>query len=148
MAFFWSKKRLLQKNTARVAYLIGFVLFFLLTEFGRKIYRPYVYQHHVDDYGIADTIGNSLGTLTQILLYLGLANATKAQSYRIIAFVTLGYIAYEIVQPFLPRGTFDWKDVWATVAAGISATVFVTLIHFFFPEQESRESRSRQFPIQ
>jgi hypothetical protein len=134
VAFFWDKERLFKKSSLRLAYLIAFVCFFILTEMGRKVYRPYVYRNHIDDWGVADTIGNSLGTLTQIFLYLGLANATKVQSYRLIAFVTLGYVAYEVVQPILPRSTFDLKDVFATLAAGIVAAVSVTLIHFFLPE--------------
>jgi hypothetical protein len=136
MAFFWAKERLFKVSVLRVIYLVAFVLFFVLTEIGRKIYRPWVYQTHINDFGIADTIGNSLGTLTQIFLYLGLTNATKVESYRIIAFVTVGYIAYEIVQPILPRGTFDWKDVLATLAAGILAAAAIAIIHFFFPEPD------------
>jgi len=137
MAFFWTKDRLFKKNFLRLAYFLASVCFFILTEIGRKIYRPYVYRNHIEDWGVADTMGNSLGTLTQIFLYLGLANATKVESYRIIAFVTIGYVVYEVVQPILPRGTFDWKDVLATLAAGILASFLVALMHFFFPEKNS-----------
>lgn len=104
------------------------------------MYRPFIYRNHIDDWGIADSIGNSLGTLTQIFLYLGLANATQKESYRIIAFVTVGYIVYEVVQPILPRGTFDMKDVIATVVAGLLAAVLVTIIHRFFPERKKGSS--------
>ncbi len=89
MAFFWTREGLLRMNTLRVVYLVGFVLFFLLTEISRKIYRPWVYQTHIDDFGISDTIGNSLGTLTQIFLYPGLTNASKLESDRIVTFVRL-----------------------------------------------------------
>ncbi len=133
MAFFWTKERLFEKSVSRFIYLVGFGLFFILTETGRRIYRPWIYHAHINDFGVADTIGNSLGTLTQIFLYLGLANATRVEGYRITAFVTVGYIAYEIVQPILPRGTFDWKDVIATVAAGFLAAGFVTFMHLVFP---------------
>ncbi len=142
MEFFFTKERLFKRSSLRFAYLIGFVSFFVLTEIGRKFYRPYIYRTHIDDFGIADTIGNSLGTLTQIFLYLGLANATKRQSYRIIAFVTLGYIGYELVQPYLPRGTFDWKDVCATLGAGMLAAVVVTVVHFVLPERDSRVNKN------
>jgi hypothetical protein len=145
MAFFWTKERLFQKSSLRFVYLAGFVLFFIMTEAGRKIYRPYIYHAHIDDFGIADTIGNSLGTLTQIFLYLGLINATKVESYRIIAFVTIGYIVYEIVQPILPRGTFDWKDVLATFAAGIFSAAAVTILHFYFPETDCPGHRTDRF---
>ena len=142
MDFFFTKERLLKRNPLRFAYLIGFVSFFVLTEIGRKFYRPYIYRTHIDDFGIADTIGNSLGTLTQMFLYLGLANATKGQSCRIIVFVTLGYIGYELVQPYLPRGTFDWKDVFATLGAGILAAVVVTVVHFVLPERDSSVNKN------
>ncbi len=112
------------------------MIFFAATEAGRKIYRPYVYRNHLDDWGIADTIGNSLGTLTQIFLYLGLVNATRIESYRIIAFVTGGYIVYEVLQTILPRGTFDLKDVIATLAAGTFAAICVTIAHYVLPHAD------------
>lgn len=136
MGFFWTKERLFKKSMLRVAYLIAFAACFIATEIGRRVYRPFIYRNHIDDWGIADSIGNSLGTLTQIFLYLGLAHATRTESYRIIAFVTVGYIAYEIVQPILPRGTFDVKDVIATLAAGSFAAILVTVMHHYFPERE------------
>jgi hypothetical protein len=134
MEFFFTKERLFKRNPLRFAYLIGFVSFFVITEIGRKFYRPYIYRMHIDDFGIADTMGNSLGTVTQIFLYLGLFDATQAQSYRIIAFVTLGYIGYEIVQPILPRGTFDWKDVFAALV--------VTVVHLVFPERKGNLNKN------
>ena len=46
-----------------------------------------------------------------------------------------------VVQPFLPRGTFDWRDVLATLAAGMLAAVLVTLVHFIFPERNGDSKR-------
>lgn len=141
MGFFYTKERFFKMNALRVAYFVAFVSFFVLTEIGRKVYRPYIYRMHLDDFGIADTMGNSLGTLTQIFFYLGLSNATPKQSYRLIGFVTLGYIVYEIVQPWLPRGVFDWRDMVATLAAGTFAALVVTVIHFVYPERPGDSSR-------
>jgi hypothetical protein len=28
------------------------------------VYRPYVYSHNLNDFGIADTLGNHLGTMS------------------------------------------------------------------------------------
>ena len=141
MDFFLTKGRLFKMNALRLAYFVAFVSFFVLTEIGRKVYRPYIYRMHIDDFGIADSRGNSLGTLTQIFFYLGLFNATQKQSYRLIAFVTLGYIGYEIVQPYLPRGIFDWRDVFATLAAGIFSALVVTVVHAIFPEHRADSLR-------
>jgi hypothetical protein len=40
-----------------------------------------------------------------------------------------------VAQPFLPRGTFDRRDVLAALAAGMLAAVLVTLVHFISPER-------------
>lgn len=128
MHWFFSPDRIRKVTRLRVIYALAFVALFLLTELGRHVYRPYVYRNGIDDFGIADTMGNSLGTLTQIAFSLGIANATRAQGLRIIAFITAGFIVYEVLQPILPRGTFDWGDVIATLAAGAAAALLVLLI--------------------
>ena len=42
--------------------------------------------------------------------------------------LSLGYVAYEFLQPFLPRGTFDWKDVWATFLGMCFSALILWLI--------------------
>ena len=37
---------------------------FVLTEIGRDIYPPRVYSHNINDFGIADTVGNHLGPVS------------------------------------------------------------------------------------
>jgi hypothetical protein len=32
--------------------------------------------------------------------------------------VTIGITVYELLQPVLPRGVLDWKDVVSTIVAG------------------------------
>ncbi|MBU0692857.1 hypothetical protein KKC97_02225 [bacterium] len=135
--FFFSKDRLLKLSRIRFIYAGAFALLFILTEVGRYIYRPFIYREGIYDFGVADTMGNSLGTLTQIFLYLALANPTKIQSYRIIGLVTIGYIVYEFAQPILPKGTFDWGDVFATLSAGLISLAIVKIFQLVSPDPES-----------
>lgn len=38
----------------------------------------------------------------------------------------VGYILYEFMQPYLPKGVFDRRDVYGTITGGL---VSVTVIH-------------------
>ena len=46
---------------------IGISAYFV-TEMARSFYRPYIYANNIDDWVIADTIGNSLGTVTAVTI--------------------------------------------------------------------------------
>jgi len=43
----------------------------LIYEFvGRPIYRPYIYNNKINDFHVADTLGNTFGTLPTIFFLL------------------------------------------------------------------------------
>ncbi len=102
-------------DTFRIIYFAMFIFSFFLTEIGRYIYRPFIYEHNINDFGVADSMGNLGGIIVQIFFGLTIFNPTKIKSLRLIVFFILGYIFYEIVQPILPKGVFDWKDIYGTI---------------------------------
>jgi hypothetical protein len=116
----------------RVIYFLIAVLFFFLTELGRKVYRPFIYRNSIDDYGIADSVGNSGGIIVQIFVALAILNAPGAKAFRIVGFMVAGYILYEILQPYLPRGVFDWKDIYGTLIGGVLSVILLLLIKKVF----------------
>ena len=59
---FFSKDRIFKLGPMRGIYFTTFAAFFILTEAGREIYRPYAYQNDLNDFGFADVVGNLLGT--------------------------------------------------------------------------------------
>jgi len=126
--FFTEKEQFRTIDTFRIVYLLTAVLWFFITEAGRFIYRPFIYANHINDYGIADSIGNSSGIIVQIFFMLAVLNSPRNKAFRVIAFLTFGYIFYEIVQPYLPRGTFDWLDIYGTVIGGMIAVVFYLIL--------------------
>ena len=73
--FFTNSTSIKTFDFLRITYLIIAVLFFFITEAGRKIYRPYIYSSNIDDYGIADSIGNSGGIIVQIFFSLAILNS-------------------------------------------------------------------------
>ncbi len=125
---FFSKDRFLKPGPIRGVYFVLFAFFFLLTEMGREIYRPYIYRNGIDDFGFADVVGNLLGTVAIIFFDLGISHATRRQGIRLVAFVTLGVAVYELLQPVLPRGVLDWKDVVSTFIAGLFSLAMLLAI--------------------
>jgi glycopeptide antibiotics resistance protein len=127
--FFIDKERIRTIDTFRVTYFLLSLFFFLIKEIGRNIYRPFIYENHIDDFGIADSIGNLGGILVQIFFGLAIFNSQLIKSIRLITFFILGYVLYEIIQPILPRGVFDWRDIYGTLIGGIIAVLLVILLH-------------------
>ena len=123
---FFSKDRFSKFSRMRVTYIIAFAVAFVLTEVGREIYRPFIYQNGINDFGFADVMGNLLGTVAIIFFGLAIYHSTRIQGIRLIALVTIGIVIYELLQPALPRGVLDWKDILSTPFAGtISLMIFL-----------------------
>jgi len=127
--FFIDKDRIRTIDTMRVIYLLMSLFFFVTTEIGRYIYRPYIYANHINDFGIADSIGNSGGILVQIFFGLAIFNSSKIKSIRLICFFIIGYILYELVQAITPKKVFDLKDIYGTLIGGVIAIILFLLIH-------------------
>jgi hypothetical protein len=141
MGFFVDRKRFLQPGRSRLLFLLIAICAFGITECGRYVYRPYAYEHRISDFGLADSVGNLGGIIVQIFLSLAVMNPTRPQSFRLAVFFSAGYILYEFVQPYLPKGVFDWGDVIATVLGyGIS----VLLLALGWRIVESRDNLSKQ----
>lgn len=129
---FTSHEQLRTIDTRRVIYVVALVLSFVVTEIGRHVYRPIIYQNGINDFGLADSIGNLGGITAQVFLGLALMNPNLKQGIRVIGFLIIGYIFYEIVQPILPKGTFDWKDVFGTILGGVLAGIAFFMIQKYF----------------
>jgi hypothetical protein len=125
---FFSRNRIFKLGPIRGIYFILFAFFFIVTEVGRGIYRPYVYQNAINDFGFADVIGNLLGTVAVIFFCLGVSHSNRVQSIRGTIFVTVGITIYELLQPILPKGVLDWKDVISTPIAGLFSLILVLAI--------------------
>jgi hypothetical protein len=126
--FWFSPDRILRFGPLRAVYLVTCSALFVLTELGRKVYRPYIYRNGIDDFGFADVIGNLFGTSVSIFFNLAFCHATRAQGLWVIAFTTLGITIYELLQAVLPRGVLDWKDVISTPIAGLGSLLLFLVI--------------------
>ena len=125
---FTDRESLRTVDVLRLVYAGIAVGAFFFTEAGRNIYRPYIYENAINDFGIADSIGNLGGIVVQVFFTLAILNSQKSKAFNVIGFLVVGYILYEIAQTFLPRGVFDWKDIYGTVIGALSSAVLVALL--------------------
>ena len=107
---------------------VGFSALLIYEFFARPIYRPYIYSHQINDFHIADTLGNSLGTIATIFIFLGLIGKTEAQHIFLIKTITISLILYEVVHPLLGK-PMDFWDVLATLLTGWFCWVLYRFIH-------------------
>jgi hypothetical protein len=126
--FFTDRENFKTIDKVRIVYLLVAISWFFITEIGRFVYRPFIYSNGINDYGIADSVGNFGGIIVQIFVMLAFFNSPRKKAFRVILFLVAGYIAYEIVQPFLPRGVFDWLDIYGTLIGGVIATIIYYFI--------------------
>jgi hypothetical protein len=100
-----------------INFAIG-ILALLIYEFvGRPIYRPYIYHNKINDFHIADTLGNTLGTMTTIFFLIAILSTEKTKGNYLIILGTFSVVVFEIAHPLLGKPIDIW-DIIATVITG------------------------------
>jgi hypothetical protein len=123
------RRRLFTFSRARLINALIAVTSFALTEVGRDVYRPYVYSHNVHDFGIADTMGNHLGTVTIIFFTLAVSHANRRDGLVMMAVVVPGLVLCEFAQELMWDSTFDWRDIVATLIGGAISLLTYLAVH-------------------
>ena len=107
----------------KVTLVIGISAWFV-TELARSFYRPYIYANNINDWVIADTVGNSLGTVTAVFMIITMAGRGTSWDWRLVGMVLAGLIGYEMLN-LVDDHPFDVNDVLATLVFGaISILVY------------------------
>ena len=100
----------------------------MLYEVARAYYRPFIYSNELNDFHIADTLGNSLGTVATVFVFASLLGRNGKQDHFLIRVVIISVLAYELAHPLLGKPIDPW-DVTATVIAGFFCAGLYRLIH-------------------
>ena len=100
----------------------------VLYEIARATYRPYIYSQGINDFHIADTIGNSLGTVAAIFVFTSLLGHDLAQEYFMIRTVTISVAVYELAHPLLGKPVDPW-DLAATILTGVFCEILYRRIN-------------------
>lgn len=138
------KNRLFIIDEKRITYFLIFVVTFVITEMGRKIYRPYIYSNDLFDYWLADTIGNLTGTIAIIFFELAFIYPNYRTGRKLIILITFGLMVYELLQYLSPRSILDWRDLIATLIAGLITWGIYELLSKKIKEKEIK-SRDNTF---
>ena len=109
----------------------------LIYEFvGRPIYRPYIYTNKINDFHIADTLGNTFGTLPTIFFLIAIfSNETKKGNY-LIKLGTFSVIVFELAHPLLGKSI----DIWDIIATIITGFISYLIYNSIFKTRESNEA--------
>lgn len=119
-SWFSSKRRTLNL-------LIGLSAVFLY-ETARAYYRPFIYSNGIDDFHIADTLGNSLGTIATVFVFVSILGVDRVKDIFLIRTVTIAVIVYELAHPLLGK-SIDPLDILATVVAGVFSELLYRSMH-------------------
>ncbi len=74
-------------------------------------------------------MGNHLGAVTLVFFILAVMHATFKEGLIVVAVVTVGYVAYELVQRFLPGSVSDPRDVTASIVGGCLSLLLFLVIY-------------------
>ena len=94
-------------------FAIGIGAYFV-TEMARSFYRPFIYANEISDFHIADTIGNSTGTVTALFMVLTMMKTGQMKDSYLFALIGIGLIGYEVLSGTGSRSVDTW-DVAATL---------------------------------
>jgi hypothetical protein len=112
----------------RIVNMLVGISMLLLYETARAYYRPFIYSNAINDFHIADTLGNSLGTVAAVFVFVSIFGHHSTQDYFLIRTVTISVLAYEVAHPLLGKPIDLW-DMAATVIAGFFCEGLYWLIH-------------------
>lgn len=101
----------------RKKYITAGLLIAALGQVLTHIYRPYIYENHIADFHIADTIGSLLCVPAATLFFYGISD--KYSINKLIFMIAVTYICYEFLGLLHIHGTFDFYDIVAIILSSI-----------------------------
>lgn len=107
------------RSPRRMTLLASGVLAVGLYETARTWYRPFIYLSGTFDFHIADTLGNSLGTVATVLVFASIFGRTHIQSLFVLRAAAIAVAFYELAHPLLGK-VIDPYDLAATVIVGFT----------------------------
>ena len=111
----------------------------VLTAIADSLYRNWVYINQYYDFGLANYLPSITGTITAIFLLCGISKAFPENIVKSSIGVIIGCALYEVLQPILHVGIFDWQDLAAVLVTGaIILFVFNALLKNQKPAVENK----------
>ena len=100
-----------QSDKRRLIYFYGSLICFVLGLLLVFTYRPFIYSNHINDWHLADTIGNIVAVPAAAFFFYAMHKSVRYTKLAILVQVFLIWCFYE----FAISQTFDWWDILATM---------------------------------
>lgn len=108
------------KNKKQKIYLTTALVVLAAAQLLTHLYRPYIYQNKINDFGFADTIGSLVCVLAICFVFWGIKEySQKEKNKQIVAATVLYSVIWESLGLPGIHGTFDWKDIAAVFISGL-----------------------------
>ncbi len=114
-------------NYKIINFVIGFSSLLVYEFLGRPIYRPYIYSNKINDFHIADTLGNTLGTMPTIFFLIAIFSTETIKGNYLLKLGTFSVIIFELMHPLLGKPIDIW-DILATILTGLFSFVLYNTI--------------------
>ncbi|GAA0358194.1 hypothetical protein GCM10009092_22980 [Bowmanella denitrificans] len=110
----------------RFFFFVGF-LFFLVTILMGEIYRGWIINSQVNDFGFSGVAPSFFSTVSFIFFAAYIKKRVLATT-EFLACV-LGCVVYEAIQPYIGLGVFDLGDVSAILFGGVLSFLLLNILH-------------------
>jgi len=118
-----------------INFVIGISALLIYEFLGRPIYRPYIYINKINDFHIADTLGNTFGTFTTIFFLIALLSNDATKGNYLIKLGIISVVIFELAQPLLGK-PIDFRDIIATIVTGFLSYL---IYHILFKNKQLNE---------
>ena len=118
-----------------INFAIGISALLIYEFIGRPIYRTYIYNNKINDFHIADTLGNTFGTLPTIFFLIAiLSNETTKGNY-LIKLGTVSVVVFELASPMLGKPI----DIWDIIATILTGFISYVIYNSIFREKQLKQ---------
>lgn len=123
-----------------INFTIGISTLLIYELFGRPIYRPYIYNNKINDLHLADTLGNTLGTLTTIFFLIAFLSNDRTKGNYLIKLGTFSIVVFELAHPLLGKPI----DIWDIIASIISGFISYLIYNIIFTNSQLNEKTTKR----
>ena len=110
-----------------INFAIGISALFIYEFIGRPYYRPFIYNNNINDFHIADTLGNTFGTLATLFFLVAILSKDTTKGNYLIKLGTFSVCVFELASPLLGKPIDIW-DIIATIITGLISYMIYNLI--------------------
>ena len=127
-------------NTKQLILLLEFQLYLSMSLLDDQFTAPYIYTNKVNDFHIADTLGNTLGTLPTIFFLIAILSNDTTKGNYLIKLGTFSVVVFELAHPLLGKPIDIW-DIIATIMTGFISYFIYNTIFKDKPNEQKTTNR-------